>query len=196
MNRDLNLEEISTRLSVSSMATDKAEHSYLPRYDGLFHNLRDKKIKILEVGVFAGASLALWAEYFPNAEIVGVDITGRFLRTELLEKYPNVRVEIRDFYKNPLDDKFDIAIDDGSHYLIHQLTFLDIMRQRLQPGGMAIIEDISTESLRVFRMLKDLLSNTELYDMRANKNIGDDVMFIWHAPEVAKSVGPAGSLFL
>ena len=36
-----------------------------------------KKINILEIGVDNGDSLRLWREYFPNANICGIDIKAK-----------------------------------------------------------------------------------------------------------------------
>ena len=48
--------------------------SYFSEYDFCFRDFRDRNIRLLEIGVSKGGSLAAWEEYFPHAEIVGVDI--------------------------------------------------------------------------------------------------------------------------
>lgn len=56
--------------------TDKhsSYHNYLNKYDFFLSNLKDKEMNVLELGVFKGASIAMWEEYFPHATIYGVDI--------------------------------------------------------------------------------------------------------------------------
>jgi hypothetical protein len=56
--------------------TDKASlhHNYLNFYEGFVAPLRDQPLTLLEIGVFQGASLRMWREYFPYAKVVGVDI--------------------------------------------------------------------------------------------------------------------------
>ncbi len=53
--------------------TDKASsgHDYLTFFDSFFAPLRDQPITLLEIGVFNGASLRTWEEYFPRGKIVG-----------------------------------------------------------------------------------------------------------------------------
>jgi len=57
--------------------TDKANgfHGYLDEYERIANlpDLRDKEMKMLEIGVLDGASIKMWAEYFEKGRIVGVD---------------------------------------------------------------------------------------------------------------------------
>lgn len=54
--------------------TDKAaSHHYTPMYHQVFGPARSSIRRFLEVGVFQGASIRMWADWFPNAEIIGVD---------------------------------------------------------------------------------------------------------------------------
>ena len=66
--------------------TDKRilEHNYVQFYEKYFEPIRDKNLKILEIGIYrpgpnsgrlVGASLKTWYDYFPKAEIYGVDLT-------------------------------------------------------------------------------------------------------------------------
>ena len=43
-------------------------------YEEWFEKNRDKITSILEIGIYEGGSLNSWAEYFPNAEIYGIDV--------------------------------------------------------------------------------------------------------------------------
>jgi len=59
--------------------TDKSEkHGYHMVYEKYFEPYKNQKIKILEVGVWEGASTLALHEYFDSAEIYGVDIFERF----------------------------------------------------------------------------------------------------------------------
>lgn len=53
--------------------TDKGE-GYLRVYERFFYPLKNAKVNLLEVGVYKGGSLLLWRDYFPNGNIVGIDI--------------------------------------------------------------------------------------------------------------------------
>ena len=47
--------------------TDKLELGYVELYESYFKPLREKKLNILEIGVFRGASIKVWSEYFINS---------------------------------------------------------------------------------------------------------------------------------
>lgn len=56
--------------------TDKCSmmHNYLDKYAFFLEKFRTQPIRLLELGVFNGSSVRMWQEYFPRAEIFGVDI--------------------------------------------------------------------------------------------------------------------------
>ena len=54
--------------------TDKLEHGYIEIYESYFNQIKDKKLKILEIGIADGKSLLTWSDYFQNSKIIGVDI--------------------------------------------------------------------------------------------------------------------------
>ena len=59
-------------------STDKCSmvHNYLGKYEFFLQRFRYQPIRLLELGVFKGASLRMWQEYFPHVEIFGVDIAA------------------------------------------------------------------------------------------------------------------------
>lgn len=64
-----------TRLA-DNYQTDKGtkRHSYTDVYELFFRPIKFKAERIFEIGVRKGASLRMFAEYFPNAVIYGIDI--------------------------------------------------------------------------------------------------------------------------
>lgn len=123
--------------------TDKAFfHEYCDFYE---KNLpkRSFKGRLLEIGVMDGASLAMWAEYYPNAEIVGVDI---FDKSHV--QIPGVEVLQLDATDTAALEKlgsFDIIVDDGSHKTAdQQASFEHLYLNQLNPKGYYIIEDLHT----------------------------------------------------
>ena len=56
--------------------TDKSkdDHKYTDLYGSIYHQGRFKVKNVLEVGVAAGQSIQVWHEFFPNANIYGIDI--------------------------------------------------------------------------------------------------------------------------
>jgi 23S rRNA U2552 (ribose-2'-O)-methylase RlmE/FtsJ len=129
--------------------TDKSSihHDYLAFYERFFEKWRLKKLRILEVGVFNGASLRTWARYFPQAEIIGADINFRAKRHEA----ERIKIEILDQanVQNLVDiglkhGPFDIVIEDGSHMWEHQTTTLKTLFPFVKPGGLYVVEDLQT----------------------------------------------------
>jgi tetratricopeptide (TPR) repeat protein len=174
-----------TRLAIKH-GTDKwGPHFYTPVYHELFCHLRDRPIQLLEIGVggdalktSGGASLAMWAEYFANGQITGIDITEKHLTLD-----PRVRV-----YRGSQDDSallkkvcdergpFDIVIDDGSHVPKHVVASFHILFPVLRDGGMYLIEDVQTtfwpnfggstihggETVRLTRTIIECLNHAEI----------------------------------
>lgn len=141
--------------------TDKQarQNDYLALYLEYFkrHNIkRDEAIHILEIGTNKGSSLRMWAEYFPNARVCGLDITRGYELPGMLD-HPNIHTQLLDqgdrdalfdyalaeeVCVNP--DGFDIIIDDGSHEQTHQQVSLGVLFGFLRRGGLYVVEDIIT----------------------------------------------------
>ena len=129
-------------------STGYSAHDYTPYYHEL---LRDRDIRrVLEVGIgdkcYNAASLRMWAEYFPQAEIYGCDID---LSTFVFD---NPRIHC--FYCDQSSSvslqqvvfqtggQFDLIVDDGSHRIDHQQLTFQVLYPLLNPKGVYIIEDI------------------------------------------------------
>ncbi len=157
--------------------TDKTtDHSYGPTYDKIFALYRDKEFKLVEVGYRDGGSLSLWEDYFPKAQILGIDITNEHrVKTGVLFKTDRVRLIVEDINNMTSADfeGFSIAIDDGSHQIDDQLTFVKIMLPVVK--GLIIIEDVNFSRVERFKELGEC----EIVDLRAVKNQHDDVLVIY-----------------
>ena len=85
MNVDDDIDPL-TRLAIRH-GTDKwGPHFYTPIYHELLAPLRDRPVKLLEIGVggygfrkIGGASLAMWADYFQWGTIIGLDVAEKQL---------------------------------------------------------------------------------------------------------------------
>lgn len=130
--------------------TDKASshHNFLVFYDRFFSALRDMPgVKLLEIGIYDGASIRTWEDYFPHASIVGADIDPRTLESASAR----TTVEIID-QSNIADltrlatthGPFDVVLDDGSHHWDHQITSFRTLYPFVKPGGYYVMEDIDT----------------------------------------------------
>jgi len=125
-------------------------HGYSQFYDKHFNFFRNKKINILEIGSFAGASAASFSKYFPNSKIYCLDINLKnfsFIskNIEVFGLDISKKRMINNFYKKiniKKEEKFfDIIIDDGSHKLSDILISLNIFFKNLRPEGFYIVEE-------------------------------------------------------
>lgn len=142
-----------TKLAVT-YGTDKfGYHDYTPNYFQLFRHLRDRPVRLLEIGVGGyqdadrgGESLEMWREFFPNGRIVGIDIQKKEMdlgdRVKILE---GSQVDA-DFLKSLVHDHgpFDIIIDDGSHRNEHVVKSFELLYPTLAPDGIYVAEDVQT----------------------------------------------------
>ena len=126
--------------------TDKSsrKHNYTKLYAAYFEPLRQKPIKMLEIGAANGYSLKMWKAYFTKAEILGVDIKDC---KELAED--RISIEQGDQsdpkFLKLLNDKygpFDVIIDDGSHRNPDMKASFDFLFPLLKPDGIYVVEDL------------------------------------------------------
>jgi 23S rRNA U2552 (ribose-2'-O)-methylase RlmE/FtsJ len=148
-------------------------HSYIDGYyESAFGPFRDSATRVLEVGINRGHSLVVWKEFFPNAEIIGVDIADYGIRDANFTLIYGDATKEETF--NGIDN-IDIAIDDGSHMLEHQLRTFMILFPKLKKGGLYVIEDIQDIDATI-TFFKNLDPSFDLYDLRTVKGRYDDVI--------------------
>jgi len=136
----------------------KIKHHYTPYYFELFNPIRDKVKKVLEIGIgfkedmphvpdhyVTGASLFIWRDFFPNAQIYGTDIQPICLfeadRIKTYLRSQSKDAEIRKLLKETGTD-IDIVIDDGSHLTSDQVFTCQTILPQLKDGAIYIIEDV------------------------------------------------------
>lgn len=135
------LEEIG-----SKYGTDKVDHGYLPHYERLFAPFRFESFDMLEIGVFGGASIRMWHEYFPAARIIGLDLNDVALGHDL-PRYTFVQGDQTDLSllnRLCLEYKFRLIVDDGSHLWAHQVLSFQTLFPCLRRDGFYVCEDIHT----------------------------------------------------
>lgn len=132
--------------------TDKATHShlsegYLSIYERYLHDIRENVTNVLEIGVAGGDSLRMWRDYFPRAQIVGIDIdpsaadhAGDRIRV-VIGSQDDEQTLAR---ASEEAGEFDLIIDDGSHLNEMTLASFNHLFRTLHPGGLYFIEDLST----------------------------------------------------
>ena len=91
------LVEIASNLGAGSNRSAKPVNFYAV-YDPYFGELADRAIAFLELGVHAGISLKVWASFFPNGRIIGVDLAEA---APDFSGYPNIVYESADQTDRP-----------------------------------------------------------------------------------------------
>ncbi len=178
---------------------DKSDvHSYVEVYERLFAPYRRPGARLLEIGLFHGASMRMFEEYFSpvGGEVWGIDAFDQphagmaDLRPMIAEGTHNIIIgdatdprTLADWDSPGLPClSFDLIIDDAAHNVPQQLAIYAAHRDRLRPGGLYIIEDI--EDLDHDRAIFEAIDPTrrvEILDLRKQKGRFDDVLVIIHA---------------
>lgn len=131
------------------MAADR--NGYAEVYARLLGRMEPQRI--VELGVFQGASMALWCELFPDAEVVGLDLSldryhanvaalkgrGAFtVNSPLLHEwdaYSDDAEFLRDL------GAIDVFVDDGPHTRDAIKNVLGLVGPLMADGGVYVIED-------------------------------------------------------
>lgn len=183
--RDLNL-----NISTNPRGTDKGDFKTYVKgfYEQEFGRRQAARNRIFEIGVRGGASLALWANFFKDAEIIGADIEPVGAPAGPVKEYvdyPSVKFFCKDAYSaefaDSLPGKFTILIDDGPHSLASQKRFLELYLSKLDEDGVLIIEDVPRAYRSSFQFMLLLPGDKyvfETHDFRSVSRTGDDFLFV------------------
>lgn len=140
--------------------TDKwGKHFYTPHYFLHFSSFKNKRVKLLEIGIGGyeiptqgGGSLRMWERFFSKGEIHGLDIYDKTILEEGRIKI-HVGSQIDKEFLEGLSQKiggFDIIIDDGSHLNHHIISTFEILFPILKDNGIYVIEDVQTSYWKDF----------------------------------------------
>jgi len=121
---------------------------YFDVYDAYFEKFVDKSPTVVEVGVWHGGSLQMWAEYFgEGAQIYGIDRDPNILNSPV----PGTHMVVGDqgdpeFWKTFLTQvpSIDVFVDDGGHHMHQQILTLEHVWPHIHEQGVYICEDVHT----------------------------------------------------
>ena len=123
----------------------KGKLHFLKIYDDYFKNFKNKKINILEIGVHEGKSLMIWKDYFPKANIIGIDLKSYNFNINRIFTFQGDQTDINFLLGvSKKFKKFDIIIDDGSHVCSHIIKTFGTLFDFLKEDGLYICEDLQT----------------------------------------------------
>lgn len=144
-------------------------HTYADFYSRLYSHCRNNIKNVFECGIGTnnpnlksnmtingkpGASLRVWRDYFPQAQVIGVDIDKNILFEE--ERIKTFFVDqtdidsIRNFWNKVKLSDFDLMVDDGLHNFTAGITLFKNSIDRLAADGIYVIEDVSLKDLEKY----------------------------------------------
>lgn len=146
----------------TKFGTDKVtRHHYQQMYEHRLAPFRDRRIKMLEIGLGCnmdygpGASYHTWLEYFSDVDLYYIEYDAECAakwanRTERATVFAGDQANIAFLNKflHETGGNFDIIIDDGGHTMNQQKTSLNVLWRSIKPGGVYFIEDLGTSYSR------------------------------------------------
>lgn len=121
---------------------------YFDVYDRELGRLRERPLTFLEIGIFRGGSIPMWAEYFaPGSRLVFVDIDPACAALEMPGTHVRIGNQADPGFLAALADEFgpfDVVLDDGSHLCHHQIASCEGLWPHLADGGLYVVEDCHT----------------------------------------------------
>ena len=128
-------------------------------YERHFSPIRESVTKLCEIGIGldfsealnwkGGHSLKVWRDYFPNAQVLGLDIvvpkdgSGAAWVRITMDWLDQSKLDLVQAYAAKLTD-YDIIVDDGSHNTRDQQITLAYFFRSLKVGGIYVLEDLHT----------------------------------------------------
>ncbi len=187
--------------------TDKlGVHFYTTHYQTHFAPKKNKKIKLLEIGVGGydnpnkGAnSLRMWKGFFKKGQIFSIDIFDKTrLEENRIKIFKGSQVDI-EFLEKVVrkTGELDFIIDDGSHINEHVIKSFNYLFPKLKSGGIYVIEDTQTSYwpgyggsnlemnntttiMGYFKSLIDGMNNAEFRIPEYEKSYFDENIFSMH----------------
>ena len=139
----MNLTEIADKHNAK--ISDRT-HNYWKAYETLFQHRRNNPLTFVEIGVYEGASLEVWKEYFPNGRVIGIDCNEEYinnLRTRGFEVYIADQKDLNRMLEVTVKiGSIDIICDDAGHTSQPQQKCFEVLWPLINPGGFYSIEDL------------------------------------------------------
>jgi hypothetical protein len=171
-------------------------HSYIDFYEQLFEGRTVHRL--LEIGIgfedlmkafvpfyVHGASLRMWADYFPDAEIFACDIRedtlineGRIHSVVCDQSNAASLIDMAREFGTGDGEQFDVVIDDGSHQFSDQILTAKVLLPCVAKGGAYVIEDVRdrVHAGKILIALMDYANDIKIHEF--NKRSDDTLVVI------------------
>lgn len=166
---------------INFYGSDKNLSGYTKKYEEVFEPIRNEKFSMLEIGIGTikpgaqssmeattipnykpGASLRSWKEYFPNAMIYGGDVQeDTQFEEERIKTFLFDSTDKKECDSTLNNFKFKIIIDDGLHTAQAQISTYNNLYDRVEKGGIYVIEDINQSEIREY--IYNIFGNENVY---------------------------------
>jgi len=182
-------------------------HNYIPGYEENFRSRRNKVKTMLEIGIglgphfdymsslhpnySMGGGLKMWRDYFPGAQIYGMDILECPIKEPRITTLVGNQKKSQDLLQvvHLMGGVVDIVIDDGSHVANDQVFTFKLLAEFIAKDGIYVIEDVQDKYIESFKTLtifptefqtyiKDNF-NVKWYDTRQDTNKPDDFLMVF-----------------
>lgn len=176
------LDDLGFKYGTDKSSKVRKGHGYLDIYEKYFFQYRDVHMSFLEIGIFNGASLNMWEEYFQNSKIYAIDIDKNKMQNHGRIMSFVANQEKREDLLNVIQKigKCDIIIDDGGHSMLQQQLTLGVLFPFVKSGGIYCIEDLHTSYMKKRRGFnKDGTIQTTLkmlYEVSKTGKVNSDYM--------------------
>lgn len=150
--------------------TDKGPQywDYTKAYSRWLEPQRVQVRAVLEIGVWQGASLRMWRDFFPNAQVFGFDNEPAYM----VEGEDRITTHCCDAYSSDVHGwirrfigGIDFFVDDAVHWLPFQTNLLFFMWSHVRDGGVYAIEDCREDNLPAILHAVSLLPNVVRMEM-------------------------------
>ena len=175
--------------------SDKAEiwkktnlpgHGFSNFYEKKLERFESKKINILEIGSYAGASAAAFIKYLPNSQVFCFDVNISNFKYKSknihvfgvdINNEKKIQKILNKIFSDYRFEKFDLIIDDGSHNLKDILIALKIFFKFLKKESLYIIEDYKHPNYYKYNNNLEHIFVNEFLDNIARKKISPSCIY-------------------
>jgi len=166
--------------------TQDQGHGFSRFYTQHLEHLKEREIKILEIGSYAGASASAFVKYFLNSKVYCFDINiSKFIYYSKNIHVFGLNIKDKEKVEKILSkinlesnsNFFDVIIDDGSHYLSDILFSLKTLFKYIKKGGIYVIEDFNHPNYYDYnRDIEHILVGQTLRNLKEKKLFNSNII--------------------
>ena len=144
------------------------DSGFISWYEPYIRDIIGKPLRILEIGVGKGSSIAMWRDLFPAATIYGIDANNNIV-PEFFDDKIKILIGDQDDYEwldTVIEGEFDMIICDGSSDSVKKIRTFEYLWPHVSKDGMYVFEHLQHsyhQARSVVNYLKDRLDDLNVY---------------------------------